>query len=413
MTRKTPVLSASFALAAGLLIVPATATATPAQDSATTATAATSTASADSLETALAQSGLPASAQEQIRRTAAQIPQEWSVQAGVTERVALPHSEWRRIARDVIDPGAYECDTTELRTWLTAQVSDPEVAYGLDILGQFGALDLPTYDALLFGSESKDQHFGVDGDHTNSLTREMDSLERFWDIPTDIQLIPMHGDMLSDRDRVVRTYEVLYGMPTSIAELYADIVEIVVDNVEGLEGGDHPVLTFNAFAFDPEGDPVLTEMGVTKRIVVGDGILEGTDGIGLDDKAAPLGILAHEYGHQVQYAKNLFESPLTGPEATRRTELMADALGTYQTVHARGTALNDARTLDVMQSFYGVGDCSFDSDGHHGTPNQRLKASQWAVNLVESQPNQGHKLGSVEFSELFDAYLPTLVAPDA
>lgn len=245
------------------------------------------------------------------------------------------------------------------------------------------------------------------------MNREMTSLERFWDIPTDIQLIPMHGDMLSDRDRVVRGYEVVYGMPTAIAELYADIVEVVIDNVAGLRGGDHPALTFNAFAFDPQGDPVLTEMGVTKRIVIGDGILEGTDGIGLDDKAAPLGILAHEYGHQVQYAKGLFESPLTGPEATRRTELMADAFGTYQTVHARGTALNSARTLDVMQSFYSVGDCSFSSDGHHGTPNQRLRASQWAVDLVKSQSNQGHKLGSLEMSELFDAQLPTLVAPDA
>lgn len=412
MSRKTAVRSVTFTLAAGLMVLPGVATATPTPGATATATSDATT-SADALGTALAQSGLPTAAQQQIRETAAQIPDRWSVGQGAAERFALPDSEWRKIAADVIDPGSYECDTTELRTWLSAQVADPEVAYGLDILAQFGADQLPTYDALLLGSESRDNSFGVDGDHTSSMNREMTSLERFWDIPTDIQLIPMHGDMLSDRDRVVRGYEVVYGMPTAIAELYADIVEVVIDNVAGLRGGDHPALTFNAFAFDPQGDPVLTEMGVTKRIVIGDGILEGTDGIGLDDKAAPLGILAHEYGHQVQYAKGLFESPLTGPEATRRTELMADAFGTYQTVHARGTALNSARTLDVMQSFYSVGDCSFSSDGHHGTPNQRLRASQWAVDLVKSQSNEGHKLGSLEMSELFDAHLPTLVAPDA
>ncbi len=276
MSRKTAVRSVTFTLAAGLMVLPGVATATPTPGATATATSDATT-SADALGTALAQSGLPTAAQQQIRETAAQIPDRWSVGQGAAERFALPDSEWRKIAADVIDPGSYECDTTELRTWLSAQVADPEVAYGLDILAQFGADQLPTYDALLLGSESRDNSFGVDGDHTSSMNREMTSLERFWDIPTDIQLIPMHGDMLSDRDRVVRGYEVVYGMPTAIAELYADIVEVVIDNVAGLRGGDHPALTFNAFAFDPQGDPVLTEMGVTKRIVIGDGILEGTD----------------------------------------------------------------------------------------------------------------------------------------
>ena len=412
MSRKTPVLAASFALAAGMTILPGIATAAPTHT--TTPAAATSSATTDggALESALADSGLSPAAQQRVREAAGKIPDRWSVQKGAAPRVTLPDSSWQRIADDAIDPGSYECGTTDLRDWLSGTVSDPDVAAGLQLLGMFGADQIPTYDALLFGTQSKSNSFGIDGDHTNSLNREMRSLKQFWDIPTDIELVPMHGDVLSDHDRVVRTYEVLYGMPTDIAESYADIVDEIMADFPGLGGGNHPALTFNAFAFDPQDDPELIEMGVTKRIVVGDGILSGLDGIGLDEKAAPLGVLAHEYGHQVQYAKGLFDSPLTGPEATRRTELMADALGTYQTVHARGTSLNTARTMDVMQSFYGVGDCSFASDGHHGTPNQRLKASRWAADLVKSQPNQGHKLGSLRVSSLFDEELPTIVAPD-
>lgn len=411
MTRKTPVLAASFVLAAGMTILPGIATAAPTPT--TTAGAVSSDApSNDALEAALADSGLPAATQQKIRETAAKIPDRWSVRKGATPSVALSDSSWQEIADDVIDPGDYECGTTDLREWLSGTMSDPDTAAALQLLSMFGADQIPTYDALLFGSQSKSNTFGIDGDHTNSLNREMRSLKQFWDIPTDIQLIPMHGDVLSDHDRVVRTYEVLYGMPTEIAESYADLVDMVLEGSPELNGGNHPALTFNAFAFDPQGDPMLTELGVTKRIVVGDGILSGLDGIGLDEKAAPLGVLAHEYGHQVQYAKGLFDSPLTGPEATRRTELMADALGTYQTVHALGTSLNADRTMDVMQSFYGVGDCSFSSDGHHGTPNQRLKASKWAVKLVKSQPNQGHKLSSLQVSALFDEQLPTIVAPD-
>lgn len=412
MTRKTPALAASFILAAGMTIVPGIATAAPTHSTAqVTATSAATTDDA-ALDALLADSTLSQAAQQRIRDAAAKIPAKWSLDRGTSPRVTLPDSSWQKIADDVINPGDYECGTTDLREWLSGTMSDSDTAVALQLLSMFGADQIPTYDALLFGSQSKSNSFGIDGDHTNSLNREMRSLKKFWDIPTDIQLIPMHGDVLSDHDRVVRTYEVLYGMPTEIAESYADIVDMVLQDFPELNGGNHPALTFNAFAFDPQGDPLMEELGVTKRIIVGDGILSGLDGIGLDEKAAPLGVLAHEYGHQVQYAKGLFDSPLTGPEATRRTELMADALGTYQTVHARGTSLNADRTMDVMQSFYGVGDCSFSSDGHHGTPNQRLKASKWAVNLAKSQPNQGHKLSSLQVSSLFDEQLPTIVAPD-
>jgi hypothetical protein len=114
----------------------------------------------------------------------------------------------------------------------------------------------------------------------------------------------------------------------------------------------------------------------------------------------------------VQFEKNLFESPLTGAEATRRTELMA-AFGTYFTTHSRGLALNAKRVLQGERTFYEVGDCSFDSPGHHGTPNQRLRAAQWGADLAASAHKQGHILPSLTVANRFDAALPALVAPDA
>ncbi|MEU6019112.1 hypothetical protein ABZ826_35360 [Streptomyces sp. NPDC047515] len=132
-----------------------------------------------------------------------------------------------------------------------------------------------------------------------------------------------------------------------------------------------------------------------------------------DATAAEFGI-AHEFSHHVQYEDNLFDNTtLTGPEATRRTELMADAFGTYFLTHSRGEALNTKRVLDSEKSFYEVGDCYFKSSGHHGTPNQRLAASSWGASVANNAANQGHILPSLKLDELFEAKLPDIVKPDA
>ena len=57
--------------------------------------------------------------------------------------------------------------------------------------------------------------------------------------------------------------------------------------------------------------------------------------------------MGHEFGHHIQYELNLFDPPLTGAEATRRTELMADAFATYWAMHARGLSLNAKRVVDA------------------------------------------------------------------
>ncbi|HET8601741.1 MAG TPA: hypothetical protein VFL99_15545 [Segeticoccus sp.] len=420
MTKKPLAYGLAAGLAATLSLAPTAAFAASADassaDAATPASAATASTQNSvqaRIDALLAKSSLSPELKARIHAAAATLPANWATTVAAKQKqYGLTGTTFYEQSQSLINPDDYQCQSTSLRDWLTAEMSDVDFI-NLLLLSLLGGDQIPTYDALLFGQQSKANTFGIDGSYTNELNREMTNLKRFWDFDgSDIQLIPMHGKVYQDLDRITHVYEVLYGMDHATALSYAELVQDIVLSDPGMAGGENPYFTFNAFAFDPTPEDAA-EFNLTKRIIVGDGILQGTRGIGLGDKAAPLGILAHEYGHQVQYAKNLFDSPFTGPEATRRIELMADAFGTYFVVHARGSSLNAQRTLDVQKSFYNVGDCSFGSNGHHGTPNQRLKSSQFAVNLIEDAPNQGHKLPALVFDARFEKALPSIVAPDA
>ena len=92
---------------------------------------------------------------------------------------------------------------------------------------------------------------------------------------------------------------------------------------------------------------------------------------------------------------------------------MADAFSSYFLTHKRGAAMNWKRVQQFFQVFYGIGDCGFDSYGHHGTPNQRMKSSEFGYQLAHDAQKQGQILTAEEFIVLFDAALPGILAPDA
>ena len=102
-----------------------------------------------------------------------------------------------------------------------------------------------------------------------------------------------------------------------------------------------------------------------------DGILEGFAALGYED-VAPQAILAHEFVHHIQFQLNLFEDEVT-PEATRRTELMADAYSAYYLSHARGVSMQSKRVKKFLAVFFNLGDCSIEHSGHHGTPHARAR----------------------------------------
>jgi hypothetical protein len=294
--------------------------------------------------------------------------------------------------------------STPVRDWAAAQRADWTAADQLfaDALNSFQPL---LYDAVLWPQDAGST-FGLNGEFSTELTHTFGDLRRFWDIDgSDIRMVPMKGTMLTDQARMYRLFHVVYGLNDAISTALADEV-VATMNQEKFDYGNHPFFSFNAFAYP---GAVIPGFVVPKMIVMGDGVLEAFKAIGYSDVTAQA-ILAHEYGHHVQFQRNLFQTTLTGPEATRRTELMADSFAAYFLTHARGDALQYKRIQQFDQVFFQLGDCGFTNPGHHGTHTQRLRAADWGYSVVQNSPNQGHILPSLSFAALFEPQLPALVA---
>ncbi len=318
-------------------------------------------------------------------------------------------------ARRAIDPNDYVCNpSSPVIDWYNAKVDEViarEPAIFNLLYYQLLADLVPTYEALYFQTTATPQYFGYDGEYSHVLRKTERDAKRFWDVRSDdIQMVGMHGSMLLDARRVAATYEAVFGVPTALAEYYASVVRDAVLASSTLDGGDHPLFSFNAFAFSTFGGPV------PDKIVMGDGILAGYEAVGYGD-VAPQAVYAHEFGHHIQFENDYFNDPLatTGDQAerTRYTELMADAYSAYYLTHKRGATMNRKRVEQFLQVFFQIGDCGFAFPGHHGTPNQRLAAARFGFDVADQAQKQGHILTSDQFHDLFVAAYPRLVAPDA
>lgn len=310
-----------------------------------------------------------------------------------------------------IDPTQYQCSATKLDGYVDS-ILEPVDTFNLLFLSLVGGLDVPTYDALLLGKPNNPA-YALPAAYAPSLTTTFGYAQRFWDVRlNDVQLMAMHGTVFQDVNRVTKVIEFMYGVgPADAVGIAKDIISMV-DSDPALKGGDHPIFTLNAFAFSGKGDPDPVIRKIPDKMIFGDGILAALKAIGLN-KVGPRAVLGHEMAHHVQYEDNLFDSPLTGAEATRRTELMADGFSTYFLTHKKGVALNPTQVLQAEESFYAVGDCSFDSDGHHGTPNQRRAAASWGAATVAFSNNPNKVMPSLTLAKKFDKALPVITAPDA
>ncbi|MET8770417.1 hypothetical protein [Streptomyces sp. NPDC004658] len=307
---------------------------------------------------------------------------------------------------DAIDPSAYQCTTsTPVRDWLAASRSDwtRSDQNDADLFLQVVLLDSVLYP------DAHSKQFGAQGEFTKVVNRTFGDLGRFWDIDASrIDVVAMHPDVLLDPAGVQRVFQEAFGVPEEAAKKLGEAVATIADQ-DKFDHGQHPYFTFNAFAMDGLD---LTDRTIPPEIIMGDGVLEGYKAVGLDD-VAPASILAHEYGHHVQYQRDLFETDLTGPEASRRTELMADSFAGYYLTHVRGAHYKWDRVRDFQKVFFQLGDCSFAAASHHGTPNQRLHAAQYGFTLAELAFPRGQVMPTVEFAAKFEKVLPQMVAPDA
>ncbi|MEU7588301.1 hypothetical protein AB0A95_18655 [Micromonospora sp. NPDC049230] len=313
----------------------------------------------------------------------------------------------------IIDPGDYECGETSFDGWVASLLTgwSPAQKEGLRTILQY---DVPLLDAAYYAEPERKRSFGLHGEYTSELRRTFTELRGFWDIRSKgIELVPMHGSTLLDPARSARALQAGYGVSAEIAaEAAAALKELADQDV--YDHGNFPLFTTNAVSLVPgEGEVPPPGAQLSKRIVVGDGLLTGARAIGFGD-VAPATLLAHEFGHQIQEADGLGAVPANTPEATRRWELMADGLGGYFLGHNRGKNLSWKRIRDAVKFTAASGDCSFDVVGHHGTPNQRGHAAEWGAKLAQKAtwPHQ-RVLPSKRVTELFDRKLPALVAPDA
>jgi hypothetical protein len=327
----------------------------------------------------------------------------------------LPISQaFREFGTRAINPGDYVCSNESSPV---VQVLDAEIQRTIDagpaelrrlieILNLGGDI-LPTYEAIYFQTPETPQYYGYNGDFTKAVTKTERDIKRFWDIPSSqIQVVAMHGTMLLDQERTTRAYVELFGIPEPVAKEYAKALADSLAASTTLNGGNYAYFTFNAVS--ARGD------GFEDKIVMGDGILEAYAQIGYGD-VAPQAIFAHEFAHQIQYENEYFEDlgNVSAPEETRYTELMADAMAAYYLTHKRGGTLNAKRVAQFLQVFYQIGDCQFTNPGHHGTPNQRLAAAQFGFRLADEAQKQGQILSAEAFHDLFLAYYPNIIAPDA
>ncbi|HEU4698770.1 MAG TPA: hypothetical protein VFS40_06285 [Gemmatimonadales bacterium] len=317
--------------------------------------------------------------------------------------------------RRALNPNDYVCPpSTPISDWWLQQAlafRDQEPALFQTLYVDWLADLIPTYEALYFETTATPQYFGYHGEYNRIMAKTEKDVKRFWDIRSDdIQLVAMHGTVLQDVERTAATYEAVFGLPAPLARQAAEIVRAAVLQSQVLDGGNHPLFSFNAFAFSTFGGPI------PDKIVMGDGILAGYSALGFDD-VAPQAIYAHEFAHHIQFENGYFDDPYattgSAAEQTRYTELMSDAMSAYYLTHARGAAMNQKRVEQFLEVFYEIGDCAFSDPGHHGTPNQRMAAARFGFQLAAEAQKQGHILPSAEVHARFVAAYPGLVAPDA
>ena len=319
------------------------------------------------------------------------------------------HPEYRSMvlrAMNVIEPTP--CDgNTVLFQWLGQELSDWDGDHFFFAIIT-GMIDFPTYDALFFENSSANQYFGVNGEYSQRETKAFKDLKRFYNIQSNnIVFGAMHGKMLLDRNKLIRIDMILFGDSQPVAEFWADLILSLLKDFPQYRNGNHPIFTFNAFALESFNFPLFGV--IPSKIIMGDGIIDAYKAIGFAD-VAPQAVVAHEFGHHIQFQLGLFGTE-SSPEATRRTELMADAYSAYYLSHSRGAAMQWKRVKQFLQVFLNIGDCAFNNNGHHGTPTQRMAAAEWAYNVANNAQKQGHILTVQQFTALFDAQLPKLVTP--
>ena len=251
------------------------------------------------------------------------------------------------------------------------------------------------------------QYFGEDGEDTQRVKRIARSLERFWFMPHEVEVRGQHNSTLDDYDKIVDILMFWYELSIQEANVYAFYFTNFV-NVESTFLTETPLLSADGFAIALDGLFDQNDL-----IVIGDGIVDLLEQTGIRRGVIWNGIMAHEWAHQLQFNNedNWYPNGAADnvPEATRTTELEADFFTGYYVTHKKGATQNWTRTRQFLELFFNIGDCSFTSDGHHGTPLQRMEAARRGYLLARRVQRNGNILTANQVHKRFLRQLDKIV----
>lgn len=112
------------------------------------------------------------------------------------------------------------------------------------------------------------------------------------------------------------------------------------------------------------------------------------------------GVLAHEWGHQVQFLHGWQTNPV------KRMELEADAFSGYFMALAKGWAWSYMQSY--FQAVFDTGDYNFNEPGHHGTPNERYAAARLGFDTAVQASQFGRPLSYIELHQIFTSSISAL-----
>ena len=299
------------------------------------------------------------------------------------------------------------CGDTAFNSVINQSVDSNIDALGGDWYGMYAEMNF-----LYTITDESPQYFGENGEYTNLMTKITRNLYKFWKNDNEIMVRGQHNSTLNDKAKIIEILKFWYGFPEGLAAIYADYFVNFI-NVESTFLTETPLLSFDGFTIDLQG-----LFGQNDLIVIGDGLVELASEAGVEDKVVWAGIMAHEWGHQLQINNSgVWKYPgvdLSDPaEDTRSTELEADFFTGYYLTHKRGATYNWKRTQDFLELFFNIGVCGFTNPGHHGTPDQRLEAARQGYLMASGEKKNGKISSADTVHDTFISKLSSIVGEPA